>query len=200
MGRTVGNLVGIQPDYVFVTRFPFFEDMVDDIGGIDVDNPRPFSDPYLKPKGFQAGRIHLNGYGAMAFSRIRKTLPGGDFDRSANQQRILRGIQAKIRADAADEPGFIERGRDDGAAAHGTPTCRPAELFRLAQAVAQVEPGEDHHLRGARRDRQRRRRQRGVPRRRHGPPLRRRRPRGRDDPALLTRCPGVCKGDLTCGG
>ena len=33
LGRTVGNLVGIRPDYVFVTRFPFFEDMVDDIGG-----------------------------------------------------------------------------------------------------------------------------------------------------------------------
>ena len=34
LARTVGDLVGVQPDYVFVTRFPFFEDMVDDIGGI----------------------------------------------------------------------------------------------------------------------------------------------------------------------
>jgi anionic cell wall polymer biosynthesis LytR-Cps2A-Psr (LCP) family protein len=28
MGRTVGNLVGVQPDYVMVTRFPFFENMI----------------------------------------------------------------------------------------------------------------------------------------------------------------------------
>ena len=28
------------PDYVLVTRFPFFEDLVDDIGGITVSNPR----------------------------------------------------------------------------------------------------------------------------------------------------------------
>ena len=109
MGRTVGNLVGVQPDYVMVTRFPFFENMINDIGGIYVDNPRPFSDPYLKPKAFKQGHIKLDGYSAMAFSRIRKSLAGGDFDRSANQQRVLRGIQSRI-ATRADEPGFIERG------------------------------------------------------------------------------------------
>ena len=62
-----------------------------------------FSDPYLKKEGFKAGRIHLGGYDAMAFSRIRNELPGGDFDRSANQQRTLRGIHARIRSQA-DRP------------------------------------------------------------------------------------------------
>ena len=51
LGETVGNMIGIQPDYVFVTRFPFFEDMIDDIGGITVRNPTPFADDNLKPKG-----------------------------------------------------------------------------------------------------------------------------------------------------
>ena len=105
----MSNLIGITPDYVMVTRFPFFEDMIDDIGGIEVRNPRAFKDPYLKKEGFRAGRIHLGGYDAMSFSRIRKELPGGDFDRSANQQLTLRGIHARIRAQA-DRPGFIERG------------------------------------------------------------------------------------------
>jgi LCP family protein required for cell wall assembly len=137
LGRTVGNLVGIQPDYVFITRFPFFEDMVNDIGGIEVNNPRPFSDTYLKPGGFKQGRIHLNGYGAMAFSRIRKTLPGGDFDRSANQQRTLRGIQAKVSA-MADRPGFIERGVAS-VMEHLHTNVAPGELFELAQIMAQVD-------------------------------------------------------------
>ena len=140
MGRTVGNLVGVQPDYVFITRFPFFEDMVDSIGGITVTNPRPFSDVYLKPKGFKAGRIHLDGYGAMAFSRIRKSLAGGDFDRSANQQRTLRGIQSRIR-ERADVPGFIERGVMTVLAKTQT-SLPPGELFELAQIVAQVEPSK----------------------------------------------------------
>ena len=97
LGETVGELIGIVPDYVFVTRFEKFANMVNDIGGIEVDNPIFFSDTYLKPKGFEAGKQHLNGYLALAFSRIRKTLLRGDFDRSANQQRVLTGIQAKIR-------------------------------------------------------------------------------------------------------
>lgn len=138
LGRTVGQLVGVQPDYVMVTRFPFFEDMVNDIGGIDVRNPRPFSDSNLLPEGFQAGKVHLNGYRAMAFSRIRKSLPGGDFDRSANQQRVLRGIQARV-ASQAPRPGFIERGVLS-VMEHMSTNLSPAELYRLAQAVAQVDP------------------------------------------------------------
>jgi len=140
LGQTVGNLVGIQPDYVFVTRFPYFIAMVRQIGGIDVQNPRAFSDTYLKPQGFKAGRIHLTGYDAMAFSRIRHDLPRGDFDRSANQQRVLRGIQARVRAQAAS-PGFMERGVVS-VMQHLYTDLGPAELFRLAQAMAQVEPSK----------------------------------------------------------
>ena len=33
MAGAMRNLIGIEPDYVMVSRFPFFEDMVDDIGG-----------------------------------------------------------------------------------------------------------------------------------------------------------------------
>jgi LCP family protein required for cell wall assembly len=138
LARTVAAMVGIEPDYVFVTRFPFFEDMVDEIGGIVVDNPRAFADDNLKPRGFRAGRIRLDGYGAMAFSRIRKSLPGGDFDRSANQQRTLRGIHRAIRA-RADRPGFVERGVLT-VMRHTDTDLGPVELFRLAQAVAQVDP------------------------------------------------------------
>ena len=139
MAAAMGKLIGITPDYVLVTRFPFFEDMVDDIGGIEVTNPRAFRDPYLKKEGFRAGRIHLGGYDAMAFSRIRKELPGGDFDRSANQQRTLRGIHARVRSQA-DRPGFIERGVMT-VLKHMSTNLGPAELYELAQAVAQVEPG-----------------------------------------------------------
>ncbi|HXH78203.1 LCP family protein [Nocardioides sp.] len=140
MAAAMADLIGITPDYVMVTRFPFFEDMVDDIGGIEVSNPRVFKDPNLKKEGFRAGRIHLGGYDAMAFSRIRYELQGGDFDRSANQQRTLRGIHARIRSQA-DRPGFIERGVMT-VLQHMATNLGPAELYELAQAVAQVEPGK----------------------------------------------------------
>ncbi|MEO9325546.1 LCP family protein [Nocardioides sp. C4-1] len=138
LGDTVAELVGIAPDYIFVTRFPFFEDMVDDIGGITVDNPREFDDVNLKDDGFPAGKVKLNGYSAMAFSRIRKTLIGGDFDRSANQQLVLRGIQKRIRAQHGTS-GFIEKGVLT-VMEHTDTDLSPAQLFRIAHAIAQVRP------------------------------------------------------------
>lgn len=140
MGDAVGELVGIRPDYVMVTRFPLFEDLVDDIGGITVRNPRAFRDSDLKPLGFEAGRIRLDGYGAMAFARIRKELPGGDFDRSANQQIVLRGIRDAIAA-RSDEPGFVARGVTSVLRNLST-DLPPGELFRLAQTIAQVDPAK----------------------------------------------------------
>ena len=140
LGQTVGNLVGVQPDYVFVTRFKFFQAMITEIGGIDVVNPTAFNDENLKPKGFRKGRLHLGGYDALVFSRIRHNLLRGDFDRSANQQRVLRGIQGTVRAKSG-RPGFIERGVLS-VMAHMHTDLSPAELYRLAQAMAQVKPSK----------------------------------------------------------
>ena len=140
LGEAVGDLIGIYPDYVFVTRFEKFKAMVNDIGGIDVENPIFFSDTYLKPQGFEAGRVHLNGYLALSFSRIRKTLLRGDFDRSANQQRVLRGIQAKIRQ-RADRDGFIESGVLSALQNMAT-NASPSELYRLARAAAEIKPSK----------------------------------------------------------
>ena len=143
LGETVGNLIGIQPDYVFVTKFPYFIDMVRSIGGITVRNPIAFADTYLKAKGFKKGKIFLNGYDAMAFSRIRHDLLRGDFDRSANQQRVLIGIHNKIKARAA-EPGFLENGVLTVLKDLHT-DLSPSELFKIAEAVAQVDPRKVTH-------------------------------------------------------
>jgi len=138
LGETVAGLVGIEPDYVFVASFWGVEAVAKDIGPITVDNPVSFSDPYLKPKGFKAGKVVLSGYNVVSFARIRKNLAGGDFDRSANQQRVLRGFQAKV-AENADKPGWIERGVLSVIDNVHT-TVDPGELFTIAQAVAQVDP------------------------------------------------------------
>lgn len=138
MGETVAGLVGIEPDYVFVGSFWGVEQVAKDVGPITVDNPVSFSDPYLKPKGFKAGKVVLSGYNVVSFARIRKNLAGGDFDRSANQQRILRGFQAKVAGNAG-KAGWMESGVLSVIDNIHT-NVDPAELFEIAQAVAQVDP------------------------------------------------------------
>jgi polyisoprenyl-teichoic acid--peptidoglycan teichoic acid transferase len=140
LGETVADLVGIEPDYVFVTSFWGVEQIAKDVGPITVHNPVAFSDEYLKPKGFPAGKVVLRGYNVVAFARIRHNLAGGDFDRSANQQRVLKGFQAKV-AENADKPGWIENGVLSVIDNVHT-NLSPGELFEIAQAVAQVAPGK----------------------------------------------------------
>ena len=138
IGETVAGLVGIEPDYVFVASFWGVEAVAKDIGPITVDNPVSFSDPYLKPKGFEKGEVVLSGYNVVSFARIRKNLAGGDFDRSANQQRVLEGFQAKVAANA-DKPGWIENGVLSVLDNVHT-SVAPSELFEIAQAIASVDP------------------------------------------------------------
>lgn len=137
MADAVEGLVGIEPDYVFTTSFWGFRGMIESIGHITVNSKYAFSDPYLAPEGFKAGKNKLRHLGALAFSRIRKDLPGGDFDRSANQQETLRAIQRRIAANA-DQSGFIDAGVLS-VLKHLDTNVGPAELFRIAQAVAMVD-------------------------------------------------------------
>lgn len=135
--RAVEQLIGIEPDYVMVTRFEGFEGMVREIGNIKINNPYRFADPNLKREGFAAGPITLGWYDAMAYSRIRKGLSDGDFGRSANQQRVMRGIHAKI-VEKQSKPGFVE----GGVAAvlkHTSTDVPPGEMFRIAQAIGTVK-------------------------------------------------------------
>jgi LCP family protein required for cell wall assembly len=138
MARAVGDMVGIRPDYVFTTSFWGFANMVKAIGGITVVSKYAFSDP-VKPAGYKVGRNKLNGVQAMVFARIRKSFPRGDFDRSANQQRTIRGILHKVRANA-DRRGFMERGVLAVLNQMDTPNVTPDELYRLAQAAQVIEP------------------------------------------------------------
>ena len=74
----------------------------------------------------------------MAFSRIRKNLPAATSTARPTSSGCCAASRPRSAA-RADEPGFIERGVLD-VMQHLHTDLPPAELFRLAQAVAQVDP------------------------------------------------------------
>jgi LCP family protein required for cell wall assembly len=138
MARSVGDMVGIRPDYVFTTSFWGFSRMVNAIGGITVDSRYAFGD-VVRPRGYKVGKNRLNGVQAMVFARLRKPFPRGDFDRSANQQRTLLGILREV-SDNRAEPGFMERGLFSVVKNLDTPNLSPGELYRLAHAAGRLDP------------------------------------------------------------
>lgn len=94
---TVENAIGVPVDYYAVIYFHAFEDMIDEIGGIDVlvmeeikVSPIGRSSIILTPKAH-----HLDGAGALAYARARKS-EGGDFDRAQRQQQVALAIRDRI--------------------------------------------------------------------------------------------------------
>jgi polyisoprenyl-teichoic acid--peptidoglycan teichoic acid transferase len=136
--RTVEDLVGIAPDFVLVTGFEGFRAMTDEFGAVDVRSPVAFTTDGGRP--VQKGLNRFDTEEALDFARSRDDLDRSDFDRMANHQALLLGYLRGLRAREDDE-GFME---DMAYAAIGgiDTDVAPTDLYRLAQAVTQVDPAK----------------------------------------------------------
>jgi LCP family protein required for cell wall assembly len=100
--RTIESNFGITLDYYVMVDFKAFVEIIDTIGGIDVNvpkelhdtkypDPRP-GDPYaFTTIHFDPGWQHMNGERALKYARSRMST--SDFDRAKRQQMILVAIR-----------------------------------------------------------------------------------------------------------
>lgn len=92
---TIEKIYDIEINYYARVNYNSLIDVVDAIGGVEINNPYEFGIPntsYYFPKGI----INLNGQQALSFVRERYSLPNGDEDRGKNQQRVLTAIIQKL--------------------------------------------------------------------------------------------------------
>ncbi|MBR3261297.1 MAG: LCP family protein, partial [Firmicutes bacterium] len=89
--------LGIDINYYVSVNFYALENIVDAIGGIDVESPCAFQtigrdgyDIY-----YEEGMNHLDGREALAFCRERDSFESGDMTRNENQQAVLKAILEK---------------------------------------------------------------------------------------------------------
>ena len=91
---TLGNLYGIEIPFYFRVNFTSVIEIVDALGGIDVESEIAFTTG--KDSGvimdIQEGKNHLNGKEALAFVRERKAFIDGDNQRGKNQQALLTAL------------------------------------------------------------------------------------------------------------
>ena len=101
--NTIKNLTGIDIDYYVKINFTGVVKLVDDLGGIDVDVPIKFCEQDSQRRFgsylicLDKGSQTLNGEQALAFSRHRKTLPRGDFQRVEHQQMVVEAMVNKLK-------------------------------------------------------------------------------------------------------
>lgn len=90
--ETVARVTGLPLEGYVLVGFEGFKAFVDEWGGVRIDAPRAFDT-------FKEGEQRLTGYWLLRWARHRKTLPGGDFDRSFHQGLVLAAMGLKVRAD-----------------------------------------------------------------------------------------------------
>ena len=95
--RTVESVVGVPVQYYAVIEFSAFEDMIDEIGGIDVTvAERMKISPIGRPSiWLEAKATHLDGPQTLAYARIRK-VAGDDFGRAQRQQQVAFAILDRV--------------------------------------------------------------------------------------------------------
>ncbi len=89
------NLGDVIDNYITI-NFRTYMNIIDALGGVDVDNPYAFGFWDNPNIWFEQGPIHLDGYNSLLYVRERKTLPDGDFGRTMHQQLVLKAIINKL--------------------------------------------------------------------------------------------------------
>ncbi|MEE1504877.1 MAG: LCP family protein [Acutalibacteraceae bacterium] len=103
--QTIEQNFGIKIDDYATVNFEMFTALVDGLGGVDVEvteneadyiNNRHRYGKEKKPDAFESGEsVHLNGYQALWYSRIRKL--DSDFMRTQRQRKVISAIASKVK-------------------------------------------------------------------------------------------------------
>lgn len=102
--NTIENIFGQSVDYTIKVDFGGFEEIIDDLGGIDVYVDQSFEDftypvddgeGSVKTISFTEGWTHMDGETALQFARSRHGTngEGSDFARAARQQKMLLAVK-----------------------------------------------------------------------------------------------------------
>jgi LCP family protein required for cell wall assembly len=108
----ITDITGIQVNYWLTLDFSGFKELVDALGGVNINVQHGFTanypkndDPSIDPSwitvSFKAGEQHMNGAQAIEYARAREVTGGDlaegtDFARSARQQILIKAIVSEM--------------------------------------------------------------------------------------------------------
>jgi LCP family protein required for cell wall assembly len=141
--RTIEQFTGIPIQHVVLVNFGDFKDLIDALGGVTIDVPKPilsdkFDCPYTAAKceswkgwRFARGSQHMNGQRALIYSRVRVNQldpSESDITREARQQAVLQAVMSKMTS-----PGTLF-----GLPFHGSKLVKPLSTDLSASQLMQL--------------------------------------------------------------
>lgn len=147
--QTIGDVLGVSLPYYVIVDFQGFEKIINEIGGVNVNVERTFSDPLFptdddrtKSVTFSAGWQHMNGEQALTFARSRhgNNGEGSDFARARRQQKIILATKDKLFSSRVLLNTVTVNRLADQLADNITTNVEPWELWRLYNLGKDVNP------------------------------------------------------------
>jgi LCP family protein required for cell wall assembly len=137
MVQTVEEFTKVRIDHVIVIDFAGFKEVVDALGGIQIDVPQDFTSIHPPHRKFSKGLQYMNGEVALDYSRQRYQFKDGDFSRIEHQQQVIKAVMEKaasrgLMTDAPKLNAFIR------ATTSALTVDRELSLFDLALELRQV--------------------------------------------------------------
>src|SRR5699024_7777599 len=94
---TVEDFLNIPIDYYVKVNFNGFIEVVDAVGGVDVNIPFDFTMRlFNKMEHYEKGPAHLDGRRALGYVRMRKSDPRGDLGRNMRQREVIQSLMDQI--------------------------------------------------------------------------------------------------------
>lgn len=93
--KTVEKWLDLDLNYYVKMNFSAVRDVIDAIGGIDVNSPVAFKSS-ISNYEYEKGWNHMNGKKALFFARERKAFEGKDSIRVENQQLVVKAVIKKL--------------------------------------------------------------------------------------------------------
>jgi LCP family protein required for cell wall assembly len=98
---TVASFIGHPIDYYVRLDFDGFRQIIDQMGGINIDVPKAINDPLYPDNNYgydplyiPAGHIHMDGTLALKYARTRHE--DSDYGRARRQQQVVLAIKQKL--------------------------------------------------------------------------------------------------------
>lgn len=138
LANELGYLLGIPIQYTASMNLEGFEEMINKVGGVDIDNQAWINDPLYDwfdgTYGFKLspGLHHLDGRNALAYVRSRRGAGDNDFKRADRQQQLLLALKSKLTQPdvIAKLPDLLE------IAGRTVSTDLPPDLLRQSVSLA----------------------------------------------------------------
>lgn len=92
--KLVGEIMSIKVDYYVEMDFTGFKNIIDTLGGVDINVPQRMYKP-SEDIDLQPGQQHLNGRQALGFVRFRD-YTYGDIGRTEAQQQFLKALSKEV--------------------------------------------------------------------------------------------------------